>query len=97
MKFQTPSCCASTMQCMRPPLAWADSVSVPYFLDHPGQDPFGGRNPEALAGDMLPIRDPVHHNNSLLTGLGLICLKAWRHFARQIRFEKAANRGKIAS
>ena len=32
-------------------------------------------------------------NNSLLTGLGLICLKAWRHFARQT-FEKAANRGK---
>ena len=47
---------------MRSQLAWADSVSVPYFLDHPGQDPFAGRNPEALAGDMLPVTG----NNSLV-------------------------------
>jgi hypothetical protein len=27
---------------------------------HPRQDPFAGRNPEAAAGDMLPIHDPGH-------------------------------------
>jgi hypothetical protein len=27
---------------------------------HPGQDPFAGRNPEAAAGDVLPIDNPGH-------------------------------------
>jgi ribose-phosphate pyrophosphokinase len=32
-------------------------------------------------------------NNSLLTGLGLICLKAWRHFARQTWIRKGCQPG----
>ena len=44
------------------PAASRSAYPLPYFLDHPGQDPFAGRNPEALAGDMLPVTG----NNSLV-------------------------------
>jgi hypothetical protein len=70
----------------RDPAAFTLGLAVAVLSGrHPGQDPFAGRNPEAAAGDVLPIHDPGHFCHRLRS---FSCNKAGND--RILHFQEAA-------
>ena len=87
---------------LSPPAAYLRMLSVqncsPRPPLHSKMGPLTNLKRTTRTSNPASTRTVVGSNNSLLTGLGLICLKTWRHFSRKtVDLKRLPTGGKIAS